>query len=188
MQFKKKKIFLITLVFIPALLILALLGILAKDKLTPTNYFDIAAQRQKEYKPKRKDLVIVVDYRKSILSERLYVLDMINKKVVLSSKVSHAWNSGLLYANDYSNTHGSDKTSKGNYITLGTYHRKYGYSMKIEGKDPGINNNAKDRLVVFHSDKKMKTWWSDGCFATPEETNKKIIDMTKNGVLVCIIE
>jgi hypothetical protein len=60
--------------------------------------------------------------------------------------------------------------------------------MQIEGKDPGINNNAKDRLVVFHSDIKMKTWWSKGCFATPEETNKKIIDMTKNGVLVCVID
>jgi hypothetical protein len=34
----------------------------------------------------------------------------------------------------------------------------------------------------------MKKWWSNGCFATPEEKNKKIIDMTKNGVLVCVID
>jgi hypothetical protein len=185
---KQKKIVLITFVSIPALLIIGLFGILAKDKLTPTNYFEIAAQRQNEYKPKRKDLVIVVDYRKSILSERLYVLDMINKKVLLSSKVSHAWNSGVLYPNNYSNANGSEKTSKGNYITLEPYQGGYGYSMKVAGQDPGINSNAKDRLVVFHSDKKMKRWWSKGCFATPEEANKKIIDMTKNGVLVCVID
>jgi hypothetical protein len=60
--------------------------------------------------------------------------------------------------------------------------------MIIDGLDNGINNNARSRAVIFHSDRKMKTKWSNGCFATPEEINKKIIDLTKNGVLVCVIE
>jgi hypothetical protein len=32
----------------------------------------------------------------------------------------------------------------------------------------------------------MKTRWSWGCFATPEETNKKLIDLIKNGCLVYV--
>jgi len=59
--------------------------------------------------------------------------------------------------------------------------------MIIEGLDQGINNNARSRAIIFHPDTKMKTIWSNGCFATSEETNKTLIDLTKNGVLVCVI-
>jgi hypothetical protein len=34
----------------------------------------------------------------------------------------------------------------------------------------------------------MKTLWSNGCFATSEEINRKLIDLTKGGVLVCVID
>ena len=153
-----------------------------------SEYFDVANQRVKQYKPKNKNLVIVVDNRKSIISKRLYVLDMENQKIIIKSRVSHAWNSGFLYANDYSNVSGSNKSSKGNFITRGTKFGKYGYSMIIDGLDGKLNNNVRNRSVIFHSSNKMSTIWSAGCFATPEETNKKIIDLTKNGVLVCVID
>lgn len=153
-----------------------------------TKYFDYAKDKIKKYNPKRKDYVIIVDYTKNIFSERLYVLDMNNNKVVLSCKVSHAWNSGVLYPNSYSNQNGSNKTSKGNYITKGTKYGRFGYSMVVEGLDNGINNNARERAIIFHPDTKMKTKWSNGCFATSESNNRKIIDMTKNGVLVCVID
>ena len=153
-----------------------------------SEYYDIAKERIDEYNPKRKDYVIIVDYRKSIFSERLFVIDMKSGEVVISSTVSHAWNSGVLKPTDYSNISGSNKTSKGNYITRGTKYGAFGYSMIIDGLDNGVNNKAKSRYIIFHSDTKMKTKWSNGCFATPEETNKKIIDLTKNGVLVCVID
>ena len=60
--------------------------------------------------------------------------------------------------------------------------------MIIDGLDKGVNNNAKSRAIIFHSDTKMKTKWSNGCFATPEDINEKIINLTKNGVLVCVID
>ena len=151
-------------------------------------YFDYAQEKIKKYNPKRKDLVIIVDYRKNIFSERLYVLDMKNNKVVLSCKVSHAWNSGVLFPSSYSNEPNTNKTSKGNYITKGTKYGRFGYSMIIDGLDYGVNNNAQRRAIIFHPDTKMKTKWSNGCFATSESNNKKIIDMTKNGVLVCVID
>jgi hypothetical protein len=152
-----------------------------------TNYFELAKERTIKYNPKRKDYVIIIDYQKNIFSERLFVLDMNANKIILSSKVSHAWNSGLLTPILYSNNIGSNKTSRGNYITQGTKYGNFGYSMIINGLDYGVNNNAKLRTIIFHSNTKMKTFWSNGCFATSEEVNKKLIDLTKNGVLICII-
>jgi hypothetical protein len=170
------------------ILIMLLTGLFVYRSFANSNYFDIAEQRIKKYNPKRKDIVIIVDYRKNILTKRLFVLDMKEKKILISTTVSHAWNSGVMYPNEYSNIHGSNMTSSGNYITRGTRYGYFGYSMIIDGLDNGINNNARSRAVIFHSDRKMKTKWSNGCFATPEETNIKIINLTKNGVLVCVIE
>jgi len=166
---------------------LLILGLVVNNLQAQNNYFFFAQEKISQYNIIKKDYVIVVDYTKNIFSKRLFVLDMKNKKVIISCRVSHAWNSGIFFPSSYSNLPGSNKTSKGNYITRGVKYGKFGYSMIIDGLDIGINNNAKDRSIIFHSETKMKTKWSNGCFATPEEENKKIIDLTKNGVLVCVI-
>lgn len=168
--------------------ILILIGLLFYNLYAQNNYFDYATEKINKYSPPKKNIVIVVDYKKNMFSERLFILDMEKKEVIMSCKVSHAWNSGFLYPTSYSNEHGSNKSSKGNYITKGVKYGKFGYSMVIKGLDYGINNNAESRAVIFHSDRKMKTKWSNGCFATSESNNKKIIDLTKNGVLVCVID
>jgi hypothetical protein len=153
-----------------------------------TEYYLVAKKQVAKYNPKRKDYVIIIDYQKNILADRLFVINMKSGEVIISSKVSHAFNSGIMFATDFSNKLGSNKSSKGNYITKGTKYGSFGYSMIISGLDKGINDNAQNRSVIFHPDTKMKYKWSKGCFATPEETNKKIIDLTKNGCLVCVIE
>lgn len=112
---------------------------------------------------------------------------MKKNNVVLSSNVSHAWNTGAIYARKFSNELGSNTSCKGNFLTKGTRQGKYGYSMIIKGLDKGINDKALSRAIIFHSTTKMKTIWSWGCFATPETINKRIIDLTKNGVLVCVM-
>jgi len=113
---------------------------------------------------------------------------MIKEEIVISSRVSHAWNSGFLYASDFSNKSGSNKSSKGTFITEGTKHGRFGYSMVINGLDSNVNNNARSRAVIFHSTKKMSNPWSNGCFATSDEINNQIIDLTKNGCLVIVID
>jgi len=147
--------------------IMLLTGLFVYSSVTNSNYFDIAEQRITKYNPKRKDIVIIVDYSKNIFTKRLFVLDMKEKKVLISTTVSHAWKSGIMYPNKYSNRHGSNMTSNGNYITRGTKYGSFGYSMIIDGLDNGINNNARARAVIFHSDRKMTNKWSNGCFATP---------------------
>ena len=114
-------------------------------------------------------------------------MDMKKGTVVLSSTVSHAFKSGGLYAKIFSNENGTNTSSKGNFLTAGTKYGRYGYSMILKGLDKGINDKAESRAIIFHPNTKMKTKWSYGCFATPEKINKQIINLTKNGVLVCVI-
>lgn len=152
------------------------------------DYYSIAKNNLNKYNPSRKDYVIIIDYTKNILSERLYVINMKTQKVIIQSRVSHAFKSGVLYLRDFSNIPGSNKSSSGNFVTGNISFGKFGRSMIIYGLDKGINDNAKKRFIIFHSNKKMSTMWSLGCFATPEDTNKSIIDLTHNGCLVSVIK
>ena len=142
----------------------------------------------KKYNPNRKDYVILIDYNMGIFSKRLFVIDLKTKQRVISSKVSHAFNSGMLYPTSLSNTTGTNKTCVGVFETENTKFGRFGYSMVINGLDHGINDNAKQRAIIFHSNKLMKTSWSNGCFATDADTNKKIIDLTNNGCLVIVLK
>ena len=152
------------------------------------DYSSLISEKIKTYNPPRKDYVIVIDYKKSIMVQRLYVINVKTNETVISSKVSHAFNSGILFPTNFSNVPGTNKSCYGAFLTGSTVYGKFGYSMWVHGQDRGINNNACSRAIIFHPDTKMPTMWSSGCFATSEETNKKIIDLTKNGCLVVVLK
>jgi hypothetical protein len=142
---------------------------------------------KKEYQANKSNLrnkryITVIDYGKSILQTRLWVYDTKTDEVVISSRVSHAWNSGVLYASDFSNVNGSEKSSTGTYITGDSYNGRFGYSMRLSGITKGINDNAMSRAIVFH----QGLTYTLGCFATPDDTNKKLIDLIKGGSLVYV--
>lgn len=145
----------------------------------------VAKIQQSKYNPPNKKYVVVINYSKSIDSERLYVVDMDQSKVVLTSKVSHAGRSGAIIPVNFSNEFNTKKSSLGAYITKGTYYGSFGYSLKLVGLD-STNSNAEKRAIIFHSNKLMKSKWSWGCFATDEPVNRRIIDMIKGGCLVYV--
>ena len=152
------------------------------------DYHRIAKEHMETYKTPRKDYVIVINYKRNILQDRLFLIEMRTGETVIKTKVSHAFFTGLLYPFRFSNRSGSKKSSIGCYITKGINQSpKFGYSMIIDGRDPGVNDNAIPREIIFHSDERMKTIYSDGCFATRDDLNRKIIDLTKNGCLVVVI-
>ena len=150
--------------------------------------YELVKSLQDIYSPPKKDYVIIIDYTKSIDEDRLYLFDMKKKEIILTSKVSHAYNSGKKYATKFSNSFGTKKSCIGAFITLDSYYGQWGYSMRIEGLDEGINNNAKKRGIVFHSNIVQKTSWSEGCFATPPEVNKKLINLVKGGNLIYVLD
>jgi hypothetical protein len=178
--YRLKKILLTLIVILGSLV-----GLLGQG----TDYFSIAKNKTAYFHPKRRDYVIVIDYRKSIVEKRLCLVDMKSGKNILESRVAHAFKSGVMFPTKFSNQLGSNTSSKGVFITgKTTISPKFGYAMLIDGLEKGVNNNARKREIIFHSDKNMQTKWSYGCFATPEEINKKLIDLTKNGCLVVVLD
>jgi hypothetical protein len=153
----------------------------------PTNseIVDKATAIQKQYKATNNKYVVMIDYSKSIVEDRLYIVNTKTSKIEITSIVSHAWNSGALYASKFSNQEGTLKSSLGAYLTEKTYYGNFGYSLILKGLDK-TNSNAKKRKIIFHSTKKMKTKWSWGCFAFPEKNSREIIDMIKGGCLVYV--
>jgi hypothetical protein len=151
---------------------------------TPT--YDFAKDLITKYDPPKKDYIVLIDYSKPIFQERLYVFDMKKQKIIITSYVSHAFNSGKIYATDFSNIINSKKTSIGAYITLNSYYGKWGYSMRLKGVDSCLNTKAEKRNIVFHPNVTDNINYSDGCFMTKNEINKKIIDLVKNGYLVYV--
>lgn len=156
--------------------------------LIPKTDYDLITQArnvQAKYHPTNKKYVVMVDYSKSINSERLYVIDMVKSSIIIKSTVSHARNSGYDVPYAFSNELNSKKSSLGVYITKGTYYGGFGYSLVLNGLD-ATNSNAKRRYIIFHSNKTMRTKWSWGCFATPDSINKRLIDLIKGGCLVYV--
>lgn len=137
--------------------------------------------RARGSKLSNKRYITVVDYRKNILQDRLYVYDMQKQEVVLKSRVSHAFRSGILYPTRFSNTNGSEQSCFGTFLTGESYTGKYGYSMRVDGVSAD-NTKSRYRAIVFHPG----YFWSAACYMTEPEVNKQLIDLIKGKSLVVV--
>ena len=135
-------------------------------------------------------IISIVDFSLPSSRKRLFVIDLEKAKLVFNTYVAHGANSGTATANRFSNTPESNMSSLGFYETQGTYMGSNGYSLKLEGLESGINDNANRRAIVIHgapyvseSMARMQGYIgrSWGCPALPENLNKPIIDKIKNG-------
>jgi len=115
---------------------------------------------------------------------RLYIIDMEKKALLLQTFVSHGKNSGLLFAEEFSNLVGSFKSSLGFYITGQPYQGKNGPSLVLKGVELGINDKAEERAIVLHGAAYVNQGFvnqqgylgrSLGCPAVPSNQVKEII-------------
>jgi len=157
--------------------------------------FEEAYTGYTQVKSLHKDIITLIDFTKPSTEERLFVLDMMQRKILYSSHVSHGRNSGENYATSFSNITGSYKSSLGFYLTENTYQGKNGYSLVLDGLEKGINDRAKERAIVIHgapySNPSVIKYTgrlgrSQGCPALPEAVSKTIINTIKDGSLVYI--
>lgn len=132
----------------------------------------------------------IIDFTKPSSQKRLFILDVQNFKILFNTYVAHGRNTGVAYANKFSNKPESYQSSLGFYITEGTYNGKNGFSMQLEGMEYGINHRAEERAIVVHGAPYVSEGFirskgyigrSHGCPALPEKLNKPIIDIIKNG-------
>lgn len=143
----------------------------------------------------KKDVITLIDFSKPSTQERLFVLDLKNKKMLYSSLVAHGKRSGENYATSFSNKNGSHKSSLGFYITENTYRGRSGYSLILNGLERGINDQAKYRSIVIHGadyanpsviSESGRLGRSFGCPALPENINEPIINAIKGGTMLFI--
>jgi hypothetical protein len=139
---------------------------------------------------KKKNLITIIDFSMPSTRARLFVIELEKKKVIFSCYVAHGKNSGDNYAKSFSNRSGSLKSSPGFYLTAETYTGKHGYSLKLDGLERSINDNARPREIVIHGaeyvsnafiEKYGRLGRSWGCPALPVEISKEIIDTISNG-------
>ena len=157
-----------------------------RDASTPeAEVIALAEAAAREFKVPARKHVVVIDYDRSLFAERLFVVDMNRKSVILRSRVSHAMKSGKIFASNFSNTPETGKSCVGAFRTAETYHGKFGYALRIDGLERGVNHNARKRAIVFH-DFEAPVAYSKGCFITPPEVNRKLINIIKGGSLVYV--
>ena len=101
--------------------------------------------------PPTKGSLIIVDYTKPSNKKRLSVVDLKSGRGKMNSRVAHGVNSGLLYATDFSDKVGSNKSSLGLYRLAEEYQGRHGTSFRLDGLDPGLNANARRRAIVVHA-------------------------------------
>ena len=135
----------------------------------------------------------VIDYSKPSTERRLWVFDLASARLLYDEHVAHGRGSGENLATSFSNTDGSHQTSLGLYTTAETYMGGNGYSLRMDGHEPGWNDNARNRLIVMHGAPYVnplqarvqgRLGRSFGCPAVRPEVAKPMIDTLKQGQLV----
>jgi hypothetical protein len=139
----------------------------------------------------KKDRILsIVDFSLPSNKKRLFVIDVNKGKLLFNTFVSHGRNSGKEMATEFSNDANSFKSSLGFYVTGTTYSGEHGYSLHLDGKEAGINDNAYSRSIVMHAanyvnEKIVKAYGclgrSLGCPAVPPALHKAIINTIKDG-------
>jgi hypothetical protein len=168
----------------------SLLARLGLEQKLDAKVFSKAMQGMKKYNFTNDSLITIIDYTKASDQKRMFIIDIKNELLLYHILVAHGKNSGTHFARFFSNRPGSLKSSPGFYRTAETYSGKHGYSLKLDGLEKGINDRARERLIVIHgADYVSKTFIkrhgrigrSWGCPAVPVELSKEVIDLIKGG-------
>jgi hypothetical protein len=133
----------------------------------------------------RNDIVGIADFARPSSLPRLHFANLENGTIrsfyVAHGRGSDPEHSGFLHS--FSNTPGSEATSRGGYLTCEWYRGKYGTSIRLVGLE-GDNSEALDRAIVMHpapyaTPEHIAQWGklgrSEGCFAmAPAEFNEAL--------------
>jgi hypothetical protein len=137
----------------------------------------------------KKNVLTLIDFSLSSNTKRLWIIDLNTKTVLFNSLVAHGRNTGNEFANSFSNAAESYKSSLGFYATGEVYQGKHGLSLRLDGLERGVNDNARSRAVVMHGadyvtesfiHNNMRLGRSLGCPAIPMKLTKEIINTIKD--------
>ena len=135
----------------------------------------------------------VIDYSRPSTEQRLWVFDLAQERLLYSEFVAHGRNTGDNLARRFSNVEGSLQSSIGLFRTAETYDGENGYSLRMDGLEPGVNDLARQRAIVMHG-----AWYVDplkalaqgrlgrslGCPALRPQVARAVIDSLKQGQML----
>ncbi|MEC7240725.1 MAG: murein L,D-transpeptidase catalytic domain family protein [Myxococcota bacterium] len=135
----------------------------------------------------------IIDYSMDSNQKRLWVIDMATGEVLFQEHVAHGVNSGAKRVERMSNVEESRSSNLGLLRTAETYYGRHGYSLRLDGLEPGFNDNARSRHIVIHAasyvtdafiEQYGRAGRSWGCPALDPDVAHALIDRIKGGSLV----
>jgi len=135
-------------------------------------------------------ILTICDLSQSSSNKRLYILDLCENKVLMTSYVAHGRGSGVAYATRFSNSTRSYQSSLGFYVTGSAYNGQHGLALKLTGLEAGFNSLATKRHIVVHGANYIGDEYlqannfmgrSFGCPAVPTDDCAEVIGLIKDG-------
>jgi hypothetical protein len=92
-------------------------------------------------------------------------------------------------AKTFSNQAGTYCSSLGLFLPKEQFNGKHGLSLRLAGLEPGVNDNAEVRGIIFHAAPYVNLYNatvnkrqgnSQGCFVVPESDIKKVVQLLEN--------
>lgn len=142
---------------------------------------------------RRPSRLAVIDYSLPSNEKRLWILDLEDGELLLRAWVAHGKNSGEVTATSFSNQMESHQSSLGLFQANESYRGKHGYSLRLDGLEPGFNDQARPRAIVMHGADYADPAWiktygrlgrSFGCPAVSRQVIREVVDTLKDGQLV----
>lgn len=135
----------------------------------------------------------VIDYSLPSSQPRLWVFDLHSGQLLFKELVAHGRNSGVAEATRFSNAMGSRQSSLGLFRTADTSVGQNGYSLRLDGLEPGFNSQARARAIVMHGAKYVDPATADangrvgrswGCPALRQAIARQLIDTVRDGGVI----
>jgi hypothetical protein len=135
----------------------------------------------------------IIDFSRPSTTRRMWVYDLNARTLLFEEHVAHGRNSGHDRPTEFSNQPESNKSSLGLFRAAEGYVGKHGYSLRLDGLEPGINDRARARAIVIHGAEYVnekaavaqgRLGRSLGCPAVRPEISRALIDAIKEGGLV----
>lgn len=145
------------------------------------------------YGMSRPERLAIIDYSLPSSERRLWVLDLESGDLILREWVAHGKQSGDNRASRFSNRLNSHQSSLGLFRTSESYRGKHGYSLRLDGLEPGFNDLARERAIVIHGADYVDPSWieaygrlgrSFGCPAVRRQAIREVVDSLKGGQLL----
>jgi hypothetical protein len=135
----------------------------------------------------------LIDYSRPSVEPRLWVFDLATGKLLYRELVAHGRNTGENMSVTFSDRMNSRQSSIGLFLTRDTYIGSNGYSLRLDGLEPGFNGAARERAIVMHgapyvsqeiATRQGRLGRSWGCPALREAVARQVIDTVQGGGVV----